>query len=194
MKDLIRRWHVYAGLMTFWALMVFGAAGMYVTFRADKRLKPEPTAVKEAFEVPAGATDRQVADLMRARFGFGNTKPVPNWVVNRKPDGRLVIPLWGPNGWVTVTWLEKENAALVARDPFSTGEYINQMHSALPVANGAPLKLLWSVYTELAIFTLLFLTCSGVYLWFTSRPKLWWAQWSLGLGVVTMVAFFIWVR
>ena len=194
MKELIRRWHVYAGLMTFWALLVFGAAGLHVTFRADKRGKPEPVAQKEPFEVPAGATDRQVADLMRDRFGFGNTKPVPNWVINRKPDGRLELPLWGPNGWVTVTWLPEERAALVARDPFSTGEYINQMHSALPVGNGAPLKLLWSVYTELAIFTLLFLTVSGVYLWITSRPKLWWAQWTFGLGVITMVTFFFWVR
>lgn len=193
MKELIRRWHIYAGLMTFWALLVFGLAGSYVTFRPDKRAAPEPVAKRVKFAPPAGATDRQVADLLRAEFGFGNTKPVPNWVIQRNPEGHLSFPLWSPNGWVTVTWLQDSGEALVAEDPFSTGEYINQMHSALPLSNGAPLKLLWSVYTELSIFTLLFLVLSGIYLWLTTRPKLWWAQVSFVVGTGVFIFFFVWV-
>lgn len=184
---------MYAGLMTFWALLVFGLAGSYVTFRADKRTAPKHEAKTVKFETKAGATDREVVDQMRDQLGFVSTRPVPDRVIHRDGAGHLAITLLSPNGWVEVIWLHESAEAVVTEIPFSVGEYLNQMHSASPLVRGAPMRMLWSVYTELSIFTLLFLVLSGIYLWLTSRPKLWWAQASFVAGTGVMIFFFVWV-
>jgi hypothetical protein len=41
---------------------------------------------------------------------------------------------------------------------------------------------MWAWYTEFAIWSLLFMPVTGVYLWLASRPRHRWAQFSFAAG------------
>ena len=72
----------------------------------------------------------------------------------------------------------------------SLRDYNGSAH-ATTVLHAAPdLRVrLWGAYVTFAIGALLFLSVSGVWLWLSSRPRLWWA-WLLagsGSGLVALV-------
>src|SRR5688572_2639669 len=148
MMELLRRLHIYSGLFSFTALMVFGAAGLIGAFHADPRASSRPPAEVRTidFEVPQGASDREVADLVFARMAFGDAAPVPDWALGRNEDGVLVLHFYGPNGATHASVLEDEKKLHVEIDRSTLGEYINGMH-ALVISNAGPQwrVRLWSI-------------------------------------------------
>lgn len=188
MISLIRSLHIYSGLVILVALLVSSASGLYVTTKPDPR-KHEPVVKRLPFEAPPGASDQEIAQRFREEFGFFQSKPVPDWAIQRV-DGVLTTPLWSPNGYVTVRW-DGGPEAEVTIDEFGVGEYVNQMHTHLPLGARAIFAWLWSAYMELAVFGLAFLALSGVYLWAMTRPKLWWAIASLAAGTGALVYFYV---
>ena len=192
--DLLRRLHIYSGLLSFTALIVFGAAGLIGAFHPDPRgaARAAPLVSSVDFEVPQGASDREVADLVYERLAFSDAAPVPTWALGRSPENVLVLSFYGPNGVRRVTVLEEEKKLRVEHDRSTLGEYVNWMH-ALVISNVAPKPavLLWSIYLEISIFTLLFMIASGIYLWLASRPRLWWAQASFAVGTGGFVVLYV---
>jgi hypothetical protein len=194
MNELLRRLHIYSGLFSFTALMVFGAAGLIGAFHADPRgatrAPPEVSVVD--FEIPPGASDREVADLAYQKLASKDAAPVPTWALGRNPDNVLVLHFYGPNGIRHATVLEQEKKLRIEHDRSTLGEYVNWMH-ALVLPHVAPKwrVLLWSIYLEISIFTLLFMVASGVYLWLASRPRLGWAQASFAVGTAGVVVLYL---
>ena len=82
MVPLVRKLHIYSGLLILWALLVSAISGIHVTMRPDPRQKA-PVVKTVPFAPPAGSSDRQIADLIREEFGFYQSKPVPDWVIGR---------------------------------------------------------------------------------------------------------------
>lgn len=188
MVTLIRTLHIYSGLVILVALLVSSLSGLHVMNKSDPREKA-PVVKTLPFNPPDGASDAEIAQLIREQFGFFQSKPVPHWAIDRT-DGVLTIPLWSPNGYVTVRY-QGGGEAEVTIDEFGFGEYVNQMHTHLPLGKRAIFAWIWSAYMELAIFGLAFLALSGVYLWAVTRPKLWWAGLSLAAGTGALVYFYV---
>ncbi len=188
MVSLVRSLHIYSGLVILVALLVSSMSGLHIMTKDDPR-EHQPVVTRVPFSPPEGASDAEIAQLIREQFGFFQSKPVPHWAIDRV-DGVLTIPLWSPNGYVTVRW-DGGPEAEVTTDAFGFGEYVNQMHTHLPLGKRAIFAWIWSAYMELAIFGLAFLAASGVYLWAMTRPKLWWAALSLVVGTAGLVYFYL---
>ena len=194
MTEWIRRLHIYTGLFSFTALMLFGAAGLIGACHEDPRAasRPLPVVSELDFEVPQGATDPEVAELVFARLAMRDAAPVPAWALGRNEDHVLVLHFYGPNGVVHASVLEEQKQLHVEIDRSTLGEYANSMH-ALVLPNAGPqwMVRLWSVYLELSIFTLLFMVVTGVWLWLGTRPRLLWAQAFFAVGTIAFVALYL---
>jgi len=78
MLAIVRKVHIYAGLLTFAHFVVYGIAGVVATLHS---LPVRPKIVRQTrsveFTAPPSSTDRQVADLVFARMHFPLTRPMP---------------------------------------------------------------------------------------------------------------------
>jgi hypothetical protein len=136
-----------------------------------------------------------MADLIHARLGLISAPKLPDWAVGRNSANELTLTFTGPNGATQVRVLEREGAIEVTRRPTSLGAYLDILHTTTPLwAPRNVLMLLWSAYVELSIFSLLFLVVSGVFMWLTSRPRVWWAQAAFASGTATFVVLYVLVR
>ena len=192
--EWIRRLHIYTGLFSFTALMVFGAAGLIGAFHEDPRAasRPPPVVSELDFEVPQGASDPEVAQLVYARLALRDAAPVPEWALGRNEDHVLVLHFYGPNGVTHASVLEDQKKLHVEIDRSTLGEYVNGMH-ALVLSHVGPQRRVrfWSMYLELSIFTLLFMVVTGVWLWLATRPRLRWAQAFFAVGTIGFVALYL---
>lgn len=197
MAKLLRKLHTYVGLLNFTILVVFGIAGLYVTFHGDTRdaPAPEPESVEVVdFSPPGGLDDVQVAKIAYDQLGY--TTGATDMYPQRNADNALVVTFWGPNGKKVATFQEAEKKLRVETYSTGTSEFLSRMHTlsyTFPSHN-LPLKL-WGVYVELSMVSLLFMTVTGFYLWVASRRRsLWWAQASLAVSVVLSVVTFVALR
>jgi len=63
MLALVKKLHMYIGLLNFSNLIVFGIAGLAATFQGEGGMAAGATRY-ESFTRPPGTTDRQIADLV----------------------------------------------------------------------------------------------------------------------------------
>jgi hypothetical protein len=182
---LIKKIHVYLGLLSFSILLVYGIAGLLATLEPPPAGRPRPgvSARFEDFTVPPNLTDKQVADLVYERLRLPLTGPVPNYALKRDSANNLTFSFYTVNGIHTLTVLEQESRLRVETHRNSIWRYFDNLHTTT-LGDAAPdLRVrLWAYYNEFAIWTLIALSLSGVYLWSASRPRLRAAQLSLLLG------------
>ena len=173
MNRWIKKIHIYIGLLNFSILLVFGIVGLTVTFQAtpQKRPRPEPAVRFEPYTAPGGLTDKQVADGVHRFLRLPLTSPVPNWAIRRDRDHNLAFDFYTPNGPHRVTVLEKQNRLRIETMRNSLGNFFNDIHATTmsPENQDARIRL-WGYYTEAAIWSLIGMPLSGVYLWLSSRP------------------------
>lgn len=193
MTEFLRRIHIWVGLFNLTVLIVFAAAGIHITLLPAPAARARPAeAVREvAYTVPPGFTDKQVADDVHARLRLPLTARIPQWALERDARNHLVLTFFGPNGNHRVTVVEEDHRLQIAHARSSVGEFLSMMHGTTFVGVAPDLRLrLWALYVDLSIFSLLFMAGSGTFLWLASRPRLWWAWGSFGLG--TGLFAFLW--
>ncbi|MGH9721820.1 MAG: hypothetical protein ACRD8O_16550, partial [Bryobacteraceae bacterium] len=100
MRELIKKIHMYLGLLNFSILLVFGVAGMLATVEAEpaKRHRPEPQVEYRDFKVEPGMNDRQVADAVFAQVNPALASPLPNYALRRDAGNNLSLDFYSPNG------------------------------------------------------------------------------------------------
>lgn len=171
MRRLVKKLHIYAGLLSFTAFVVYGIAGLHATLRGAPETRPaDPTTTRDVpFDVPGDLSDKQVADRVHALLNLPLTRPVPEWALYRDASSNLVLDFYTANGIRRVTVLETESRLRVEESRTSTGQFLNQLHATLDVT-GPPMIAAWAAYNIFSTLCLLFMTLSGVYLWLASRP------------------------
>lgn len=188
MTSLLKRLHQWLGLFSLTALVVFAVTGLASVLPAPPA--PSASARSVPYNTPPSFTDKQVADDLFDQLHLPEVGRIPEWAIAHTDAGQLELTFNGVNGTVVVTVDEPNHRAIVVERRASLLEYIGSAH-ATTVLHAAPdLRVrLWGAYVTFAIGTLLFLSVSGVWLWLTSRPRLWWA-WLLvgsGSGLVALV-------
>jgi len=120
MRALIKKIHMYIGLLNFSNLMVFGMAALAATFQAGPQRgdAAEPPHY-ERFTPPPGATDRQIADLAFERFRLPIADPIPSWALHRDAAGNLPLDFWTVNSVRKVLYLSRENRVRIETTPRS---------------------------------------------------------------------------
>jgi hypothetical protein len=181
MTELLKRLHLWIGLFNFTALIVFACTGIFVTL--PRTAGPNPIVRTLDYEAPAGFSDQEVADHLHATLALPLVGPIPEWAVHRNEQNLLVLEFNGPNGVHRATLLEDVGKVRIEHARSSLGEFLDTMHATALSHSSPDLRVrLWAIYVDLSIFSLMFMTATGVWLWLASRPKLWWARASFGAG------------
>ena len=190
--ELVKKIHMYTGLLTFSALIVFGIAGVQATLPApSRRDRPEAKIEHVDFEAPGNLTDKQLADRVYETLKPPLARPLETWALRHDGQGNLVLPFHTVNGWRKVTVLEKENRLLVATERLSLVQTLNHLHATIPRWAAPDLRIrLWAYYMEMAIWALIGMSLSGVYLWLAVRPGSRWGQVCFGAGSAAFLVLY----
>lgn len=190
MRNLVVKLHVYAGLLTFTQLLLYGVAGVVASVHGAERPKiAQSSSQYVPFTVAPGATDKQVAAEVFRTLRLPLTRPMPDWFLRRTADNDLLLDFYNINGIWRVVVLERQQHLRVDRIRNSAWLFLSDLHAATPADDEAPrLVRLWAIYNELAMWCLLAFTISGVYLWLSADARAPWAWIALALSTMVFVA------
>jgi uncharacterized iron-regulated membrane protein len=195
MRLFIRKVHMYAGLFSFSALIVFGIAGLVVTFGAllGERQTAGPVRYQD-FQPPPNATDTEVAAAVYGRLGLPLSSFSGGHTLRRDPAGNLAITFYTINGPHNVTVLEKERRVRVQPARANLANFLNNAHATTFRRHPDLRVTLWTMYNEAATWSLLLMAITGIYLWLASRPRFRWAQASFAAGCGAFLLVYVLLR
>ena len=193
---MIKRIHIYLGLLSFSHLIVYGIAGLTATVHSGLERPKQPLSARyQPFTAGANLTDKQVANLVYQQLQLPFTRPMPDWYLRRTPSNDLLLDFLNINGIYRVTVLEKEQRLRIEEIRNSVWLFLEDIHTG--TVNGAVnmrLLRLWGFYNQFAMWSLIAMALSGAYLWLSSRPELRWAQACLITAAVASAVLYYWIR
>ncbi|MDA1312698.1 MAG: PepSY domain-containing protein [Acidobacteria bacterium] len=195
MTRWIKKIHMYVGLLNFTVLVIFGVVGIAATVLPDpnKRPKPAPSARVIDYQAPGGLDDRGLADHVHATAKIPLTGTAPDWGIRRDSENNLRIRFGTAAARFETTLFEREGKLRIEKQPFDTLQFLFHLHEMTPSSAHPDFRTqLWAWYVEFAIWSLILMALSGVYLWLASRPRHRWAQVSLAASMAVFIAFY-WV-
>lgn len=193
LRTIVLKVHIYAGLLTFAQLMIYGIAGLVPAFQAGaERPKIAHTIRYLPFTPAPSATDKQVAAAVFAAVAPPLSRPIPDWFLRRTADNDLLLDFYNINGIWRVVVLEREKRLRIEEIRNSPWLFLGDVHAATLGDGEAPaLVRVWALYNELAMWCLLLFCGSGLYLWLSVRGRGGWAWACLAAGTVTLSALWI---
>ena len=186
----VRKLHIYAGLLNFTALTVFGLAGLVVTMDAPDIFKSgiPPGTITRDFTAPATASDKEVAAQIASLLQPAHAG-LPN--IHRDTEHHLVADMYSVNGLVRATVLDKSSQLRVETYRNSIWRFFDNAHATtISEKTGDNAVHAWAWYIELSIWSLVAMTLSGVWLGVTSRWNFRWTRVSLAAGCAAFVALY----
>jgi hypothetical protein len=187
---VIRKIHIYAGLLTFSQLLLYGIAGVVATLHSTAERPKQLHSVQYVpFTPPASASDKETAQQVYRQLNYPLTRPIPDWFLRHTPDNHLLLDFYNINGIYRVVVLEEENRLRVEHIRNSNWLFLEDIHAAtIGDAEAPALIRAWAVWNEAGLWALLGFCVSGVWLWISTRPRFVWAWVGLGFGVASFAA------
>jgi len=194
--EWVRKIHMYSGLLTFTAFVVWGVTGVHAVFLpAPDQYKPPPvSSVHEIpFRGPGNLDDQKLAraiyESIRIPLAGGH------YNVHRDEQSNLAFNVFTINGGREVTFVEKEGIVRIVHRGNSVWDHLSSMHTAHSRRHRQTASVIaWGYFNELSTWAFLFMTFSGLYMWIATRPGLRWAQLSLAGITALMVVLWITIR
>lgn len=197
MNGVVKQIHTYTGLLTFVNLMVYGIVGFSQAFHASpvqRALRPA-VITERPFTVEPNENDRDVAARVVEELGLSLAKPVHDFVIKHDPAHNLWLDIWDVNGSRKITFLEREHKIRIEEQPSDLWSYLDALHATTAVFKSGDDRLQrWAYYNEFAMWSLLAMTATGVWLWLASRPGHRWALISLAAGASAFCALYALTR
>ena len=191
----MKKLHMYAGLLSFTAFIVWGVAGVAATFLpapAERQPRKLETSYV-AFEANGNANDQQLTDAMIMASGLPFIQPGRK--PQRKPQGLLQVRYFHPNGTRAIVYEEKEKRLRIEKRNSSLAGFMNTLHmQTLNHHNPGIEALLWGAYNQFSLWAVIFMTLSGIYLWIATRPGLAWAQWTFAASSAAVIGMYFVLR
>jgi hypothetical protein len=193
--DLIRKIHIYAGLLVLSQFVVYGIAGLSATVHGFARSQTPRSVEHIPFPVPPSSTDTQVAALVYDKLRFPLTRPMPDWFLRHTRDNHLLLDFYNINGIYRVTVLEDEGMLRVENIRNGIWLFLEDIHAATPDDGDAPpVVRAWAVWNEAAMWTLLLFCASGAWLWLATRGRSRWAWISFAAGSASLAVLWAVLR
>ncbi len=189
-----RKVHIYAGLLNFTSVIVFGVAGLVVTLDAPDIFHNGGSSVVEirSFSAPDIAADKDVALAVEAALQPENSA-VP--FTTRNADHQLVVNFYSVNGLKRVTVLEDRHQIRIETLRNSVWRFVDNLHATTIAerTSGWAIRA-WAWYIEFSIWCLLAMVLTGLWMGLRARfpYRLGQAAFLVGLGAAA--ALFILVR
>ena len=196
MTGLIRKIHIYAGLLSFSHLIVYGIAGLAATAQNQLERPKVPRSIRHVpFTAPPSATDKEVAAEVYRTLQLPLARPIPDWFLRRTAGNDLLLDFYNVNGIRRVVVLEKENRLRIEEIHNSLGLFLEDVHAATPSDREAPsLIRIWAAWNEFAMWCLIAFCVSGIYLWLATRPRFYWAYVAYGSGIAAFAMLYGLIR
>jgi hypothetical protein len=198
MFPLLRKIHMYIGLLSWSIVLVFGIAGLDAIVCST--LKVTGTTARAStldFAVPPNLTDSQVVEAVWTKIHLPFSLPSMFYGLHRDNSNNLCFNFWSiDKGGAKVTVLEQQRQLQVEEEGPNFWNYLNELHSTRMTG---PSQVdwrtrYWSYYTEFGIWTLIAMALTGIWQWLLSRPGLRWAQITILLACVSFAALYILTR
>jgi hypothetical protein len=185
--------HTYLGLLNFTILVVFGIAGLTATMQGPEgRRSAKVKTITREFAPPPNSDDFQAATAAYQLLNFRMAQPLSRQMIHRDATNNVTFDVYSVNGIRTITLLEQQRLLRVEQQHNNIWAYLNDMHTVTVQTRMQQTAIrMWSWYTEFSIWSLLFMSISGIYLWLASRPGHRWAQASLAAGAAAFLALYI---
>lgn len=193
MRNLVLKLHIYAGLLTFTQLALYGVAGLVATVQPGPERSKVPHTIRYVpYTVAPSASDQQVADDVYRMLKLPLSRPMPGWFLRRTAEHDLLLDFYNLNGIWRVVVLERENRLRIEEIRNSMGLFLGDVHASTIGDEEAPsLVRAWAVYNEFAMWCLLAFCASGVYLWLSAPARSGWAWMSIAAGTVSFATLWI---
>jgi hypothetical protein len=158
---LISRIHTYAGLLTFANLILYAIVGIAALF--DTRVPRAPAVWEAAFTRAPGESNRATAERVVGLLGLSLATPVHDFNIRHDAE-RLVLDFYHANGRHKVTVLE--GRIRVEHTRASVWRYLSTLHVTTAAFHSGDWRMqLWAWWNEFAMWCLLAMMMSGVWLW-----------------------------
>jgi hypothetical protein len=190
---VVRDLHLYGGLFISPFVLVFAASVFFlvhVTLPKDSS-KLATTRMVSGLPLPAGLdklSGRERIEALKPALHWAGVEGEVGWVQHLVRENRLVIPVTVPGKLTTVTMDEvKREASIEERttglvDALITLHESPGPHLAVIRMNWFPMRL-WLWCSDATVYLILFVTVSGIYLWWALR-----ADRKIGLALLAMGA------
>jgi len=191
---LIRKLHIYAGLLTFVNFTVYGIVGLSASYLL--RSHPGPVVVSyENFTVKPNLTDRQVAEQICARLHLSLATPVNSFAIQHDAAKNLFLDFRHANGRHQVTVLEKEGRIRVEAMRNSLWLYLFTLHETTAAFHSGDWRMqFWADYNEFAMWCFLLMIASGFAMFLLVRARSSLAQISLAVGCCAFAVVYFLTR
>jgi len=190
MSRWLKKLHMYAGLLNFSILLVFGIAGLGATLRSRGTPRATPVVTTFDFRPPANVGDYEASLAAFEFLKLPMADPPLKSYIRRDAANNVSFGIYTPNGARIVTLLEKEGRVRLEQRRESIWNFFDNLHGTTINNRTSDLRIrLWTWYNEFSIWCLIFMSATGVYLWLASRPRYRWAQISFaaGCGIFTVL-------
>jgi len=177
---VIKKIHTYLGLLNLSFLLIFGLTGVHLALHrpGEAALAPQAVRFEDYTAPPSVMDDHDLAERIRRRLRIAAV----SWNTYRDQSNDLVVDYYTHRGPWRVTALEKEHRLRVAVLRENGWGFINNLH-ATENRDVADWRVkLWTFYNEFALWSLMAMALTGLFLWLSSRPRFRPAQWALALG------------
>jgi hypothetical protein len=127
-------------------------------------------------------------------LGLSLAKPVQDFAIQHDSQHRLVLDFQHANGRQRVTFPEGGRLRVEeTRAPLD--RYLASLHVASAAFHPGDWRMqAWSYYNEFAMWCLIGMTATGVWLWLTRHPRHRWAMASFAAGTGVFAAMYWWTR
>jgi hypothetical protein len=197
LHDWTRDLHLYAGLFLCPFILVFAVSPLLLNHPAAQGAgvgagsPSTPRAVRIEPSEAVGTVE-QARNILRQ---VGVTGEI-DYVRHMAKEGRLVIPVTKPGELTTVEVDLKTQTAAVTRQPQGLGAALIYLHK-MPGPHNVKIRgnwvymAWWAVVADGTVYGLVFLTVSGLYLWWMLKAerRVGWAL--LGAGVLSAAALVV---
>lgn len=192
MRETLKKIHLYAGLLSFSAMAVWGVVGIVVMLESGPGQREAPLlAVRTLGQpLPDNLDDRAASEWIRREGGLAMVNPA---VLRRSREQNLVCEFYGPNGMVRAEVLEPGRQVRLSQRKIGFTDFLNRAHAMSPRTRITewPARA-WAFYNEFALWSLFVMIVSGVWLWLGSRRdwKPAWVAFAAGTGAFAA----LWMR
>ena len=130
MYDWMKKIHMYAGLLSFMAFVVWGVTGIQAVFLPGPgEWQPPPISNQKEFPFE-GAGNLDDKTLAKAVFQAAALAMVGGYYdVHRDDAGNLAFLAYSANGQRELTYLEKERRVRVVFRDSGLGDFLSNMHT-----------------------------------------------------------------
>ena len=183
-RNSIVKLHIYAGLLTFTQMVIYGVAGLVASAYDVQQLKTVRAVREVPFKAPASSTDKEVADRVHGTFAWPLSRPIPAWAIRRTPQNDLLLDFYTVNGIYRVVVLEREEKLRIEEIRNTTSHFLVIAHAiTMSDPEAPPILRAWAYYNEIALWSLFGFCASGVYLWLSAQARSVSAWISLAAGI-----------